>query len=113
MIRRIKKFDNTEEVQSIGIIVEGANQGQPSYVLDETIKEVFENEVWIPNPGFNLVNVKEIQLKILETKLLKSSIKKSEYDRLKILGEVSSTLDVELEGQITDIQNGMTLLNAL
>jgi hypothetical protein len=105
---KIKNYKNQINEIDFGIIIEGINAGQNSYIENPEIKEVFIDGQWIPNLGYDLQKVKSQKLSEIESKILDASMKLDKANLLNLQTQVS-----ELTAKLTELNNQKGEINAL
>jgi len=85
MITKITNFDNKESIQSFGVIVEGPNKGQWSYVENPEIKDIKQEDKWIKNPGYDESKIVLERSQSLKRQIISLSLKKDKASQLQFV----------------------------
>lgn len=101
-------FDLSQETVRFGILCEGANAGQLSYVEMDNVKRVYIGNEWVDNTGYNLNNARDEEISILNQDIIDSSVQKDKADSLSLTNESTNC-----QTEVDTLETRKTYLNTL
>lgn len=104
----VKLFDATIKNYKAGIIIEGPNSGKYSFVENYRIKEWYETDKWVPNPGYDLNQSRNDELRNIETDIILLELQKTKADELTF-----TTQSTEFGSQLIELNSRKAFLEAL
>jgi len=105
---QVKLYDNTIVEKDYGVIYEGPDKGKPGYETFNDVKEVYINDAWVANPGYDLTSSKSDAVGNIEEQLVDLQIKKDKADAL-----TYTTISTSLQTKIDALTAEKTGIEAL